>query len=184
MRFEKDIVNVCYAPVFVSMHQHACISAHQCASVCISMHQLASVCISMHQYAQVCRSMHQHAYVSMHQHASACVCMHQHASVVYSLYTICIQSVLNLYKICIESVYNTQYVHNMYTIRIQPVYNLYENQHKSWCIRSRFCSNFRFVGRNSGISAAWRSASLQSNSSRSMATLCAESMQSMSRLER
>ena len=130
MRFEKDIVNVFNAPVFVSMHQHACISAHQCASVCISMHQLASVCISMHQYAQVCRSMHQHAYVSMHQHASACVCMHQHASVVYSLYTICIQSVLNLYKICIESVYNTQHVHNMYTIRIQPVYNLYENQHK------------------------------------------------------
>ena len=99
MRFDKDIVNVRYAPVFVSMHQHACISAHQCASVCISMHQLASVCISMHQYAQVCRSMHQHAYVSMHQHASACASMHQHASVciiIESAYNLYIESPLSL----------------------------------------------------------------------------------------
>ena len=95
MRFEKDIYHISCAPVFTSMHQHACISLHQHASACISMRQYASACISMHQYAQVCISMHQHAYVSMHQHASACVCMHQHASVVYNLYTICI-SVLTL----------------------------------------------------------------------------------------
>ena len=47
--FEKDIANTSYAPVFVSMHQHACISMH--ASVRISLHQHASLCSSMHQYA-------------------------------------------------------------------------------------------------------------------------------------
>ena len=148
MRFEKDIVNVSDASACVGMHQHACISVHQCASVCISMHQLASVCISMHQYAQVCRSMHQHAYVSMHQHASACISMHQlesvriwmpqyaqvcismhqHASARSSMqqwYTVCIESVYNQSWICIKSEKNMYTIHNLFRICTPSVYTLY-----------------------------------------------------------
>ena len=51
--FEKDIANTSYAPVFVSMHQHACISMYQYASACITMQQHASVCISWPQYFHI-----------------------------------------------------------------------------------------------------------------------------------
>ena len=66
MMVEKDIVSISDGPVSISMHQHACITAH--ASVCSSMHQHASVCISMHQHAPV-------RIIIMHHHSLYTACI-------------------------------------------------------------------------------------------------------------